>query len=386
MARNLILFLLSAGIGFGATLPLRAYYGTPVDWQGARDLGFGGTLVSEPGPGAVFGNPALLGLCERPALSLTWGLGWSSEQRTRIVYDQFENAIGETVVADNLGMSGIPGPAAGVVPLFGRLGVGFGFSAARDFTYRYRVELRDDFYNIIGEDRVEATGAVYEGALGVGGRVFDWLGVGASGGYRFGTRELESWAVRLPDTNRTFETGKPSGIRFSAGLAVRPLAPLWLDASFQGGTGLSEFTSADSLGAELDLDEPARARLGLRYHAAGVLPSRVMAEASYETWSAVDTGYSDVFTFRVGVEHRMLNSVRLRYGLGIEPLAWDPTVQVIQLGGGVGLDTKLVTVDAGVRFERDVIGPAQFRGELVPSDLTVYETNAVLAVTLSREF
>lgn len=387
MARRLTLLLLAAGVGLGATLPLGAFYGTPVDWQGARDLGLGGMRFSEPGPGAVFGNPGLLGLCDRPAVSVTYGLGWSSEQRTRVVYDEFENAIGETVVADNLGMNGIPGPLAAVAPVLGRLGVAVGVSAARDFTYRYSVELRDDFYNVIGEDRVEATGTLWDAGLGVGVRAFDWLSVGASGGYRFGTRELESRTVRVPDTTRTYESGKPSGIRYSAGLVARPLEPLWLDASFRGGTGLAEFTSADSTsGQALDLAEPMEVRLGLRYQAPGVLPSRVMAEVSYETWSSVDTLYSDVFTFRAGVEHRMLNSVRLRYGLGIAPLAWDPTVQVIQLGGGVGFDTRLAKVDCGVRFERDVIGPGQFRGELTPDDLTVYETNAVLAVSLSREF
>jgi opacity protein-like surface antigen len=386
MARRLTLFLLIAGAAGAAVLPLRAYLGTRTDWQGARDLGFGGILRSEPGPGAVFGNPALLGLCDRPAVSLTYGLGWSSEQRTRVVYDEFENAIGETVVADNLAMNGIVGPVAGVVPLFGRLGIGAGVTTAYDYGYRYFKQLRDDFYNVIGEDRVEGSGAVYDAGLGVGGRVSDWLGVGVGGGYRFGSRTLETWTIRVPDTAMTTESGKPSGIRYSAGLAVRPLAPLWVDASYAGATDLAEWRSADSLVDAMAQVQPWEARLGLRYRAPGPLPSRVMAEVSYQGWSAVDTTWSDVFTFRAGVEHLMLNSVRVRYGLGIEPLAWDPTIQVVELGAGVGFDTRLAVIDCGVRFQRDVIGPAQFKGELLPSDLDVYETNAVLAVSLSREF
>ena len=376
---------LTVGLAGATVLPLRAYYGTRIDWHSARDLGFGGMSRPEPGPSGVFGNPALLGMADRPGVELSYGLGWMSEQRARTVYDQFENAIGETVVADNLSMTGIPGPLAGVYPLFGMVGIGAGVAPAIDFSYRYYKEQRDDYYNVIGEDRVEGTGTVYQAGLGVGVSPVDWLSAGVGGGYLFGNRSLESWSIRYPDTSRYAETGNPSGIRYAAGLAVQPLSRLALDVSYRGGTGLSGWQEGTT-DEDVSLSEPWRAQLGLRYTATGVLPSNVMAEVGYESWSAVDTTFSDVFTVRAGVEHLMLNLVRVRYGFGVEPLPFDPTVQVAKVGAGIGFDTKLAEVDFGVLFVRDVIGPAQFYGDLEPDDQTVYETGATIALSVSREF
>jgi len=127
-------------------------------------------------------------------------------------------------------------------------------------------------------------------------------------------------------------------------------------------------------------------KLGVEYQAPGALPSRVMAELGYEMWNGVDTSLTNLLVVRAGVEHLMLNFVRIRYGFAVEPQPFDPTVQTAQVGAAVGFDTEFLKVDVGARFRRSVFGSSLFRTPLNPSDQTVYETGAELGLTLSREF
>ncbi len=381
-----VLFLAGLVVSVRAALPLRIYWGEQTSWRNARDLAFAGMNRFDPGPGAVFHSPAQLGFVDRPGVELSYGLKLSSEQRTRTVYDQFENAIGEVVVADNLGTAGIPGPMAGVFPLFGKGAVGVGIGPVIDFSYRYYKEFRDDFYNVIGEDRIVQSGTVLNAGLGFGFRPLSWLSLGASGGYMFGSRELESWSIRYPDSVYEHESGNPTGIAYSAGLCFQPLSRLSLDLGYCGSTELSNWQDGDSVSEAVSLARPWDVRFGISYQGSGILPSRVMAEVSYRAWSDVDTTYSNILQARAGVEHTMLNFLKLRYGFGVEPLPFDPSIQLAQVGAGVGFDVGLARIDVGAMFQRDVVGPSLFHGTLTPEDQRVYETEAVLAVTVSREF
>ena len=379
------MLVLGVGAALWGGMPMRTYWGRSIDWHNARDLAGGGTARFDGGPGAVFGRPARLGFATDPAIELSFGLRSANEQRTRTVYDRFENAIGEAVVADNMHLAELPGPLAVSWPLFGMGAVGVGFAPVLDFSYEYSKEFRDDFYNLIGEDRVEQTGMVYDAALGLGFRPLGWLSIGAGGAYRFGSRDLQGHTIRYPDTTRESESGNPAGFAWSGGLALRPLARLVLDVGYNGGTELAGWT-VDSLAGDVNRAQPWVALVGIAYAAPGALPSRVTGEVAYTAWSGVDTSWSNVITARAGVEHTMLNSIKLRYGFGVEPLAFDPTVQVAQVGVGLGFDPGLVLIDVGALFQRDVIGAGLFHGDLTPDDQHVYETWTTFAVTISRRF
>jgi len=369
-----------------ADVPLAAYWGERVAAGSARDLAFGGLARIEAVPSAWFSTPAMLGFMARPAVEASAGLALAQEQRTRIVYDQFENAVGEVVVADNAHSNLRLGPVSVGVPLFGVLGVAAGVRPAVSYDYDYYKEYRDDFYAIIGQDIVHQSGTLYAGGLGFGVRAHPKLGIGAGAAYLFGSRDLEITTIRMPDTTLEHESGTPAGIAYNAGLSVEPLSRLLLNAGFSGGTKLAGWRKADSAQTAIDRKQPNAVKLGLAYQAPGTLPSRVMAELGYEMWNGVDTSLTNLLVVRAGVEHLMLNFVRIRYGFAVEPQPFDPTVQTAQVGAGVGFDTELLKVDVGARFRRSVFGSGLFRTPLSPSDQTVYETGAELGLTLSREF
>jgi hypothetical protein len=365
-----------------AQVPLHDYLGDEVIWCNARMLASGGVYGLESGASAAFANPALLGFARRPAAELSYGLKVAAETRTRIVYDQFENSLGEIAVAENMHGSGIPGPLAAVYPL-APIAVGAGIAPVRDFNYTYLKEYRDDFYVKTGEDRVEQSGVLYNGSLGVAYNPVDWLAVGARGGYQFGSRRYESWQIRGADTTYFVDTGKPAGIGFGAGLAVKPIRRLAIAADFSSGMQSDKWSEADSgyVGKY-----PWSARLGLSYRVPGTLPSTVTAEARYKAWKSVDSTMSDLVVIRAGVEHTLLNFVSLRYGFGVEPQPYDPTIQRLNAGFGLGFDVGVAKIDVGALMTHDVIGPTDFSTPLSASDLKVYENRSHFAVTISRSF
>ncbi|HDQ99427.1 MAG TPA: hypothetical protein ENN51_03980, partial [candidate division WOR-3 bacterium] len=323
MTRIIIsLVLLAAGAfgaGFPPDLPAAAFWGRPVSWSGVRDI-VPGVVGFEPGASELFLRPARLGFIGRGGFEVGGGSRIMSEQRTRLVYDQFENAIGEIVVADNLSGSWYAGPAAVAYRVAEPVLVAAGIRPVTDYKYDYYKEYRDDFYVVIGTDRVEAEGLLYEASVGTAVRPVSWLALGVSGGYRFGSRRVRVETMRVGDSTALYEEGgRPRGIGFAAGLAVEPLAGLRLDAGFDGGTRLDEWRSAAGEDAALERNQPWQARVGVAWFAAGVLPSRVSAEAGYVGWTGVDSVWSNVLTVRGGVEHSFVNGLRLSYGAGVEP-------------------------------------------------------------------
>ena len=88
-----------------------AYTGADRDRPGLFDLARGGTGFSRTGA-AVFTSPEMLGFVDEPQAEVGAGFKWLAEQRTRMVYDRFENAIGEVTFADNTSFAPLPGPLA----------------------------------------------------------------------------------------------------------------------------------------------------------------------------------------------------------------------------------------------------------------------------------
>jgi len=131
---------------------------------------------------------------------------------------------------------------------------------------------------------------------------------------------------------------------------------------------------------------PWSARLGISYRAPGALPSTVTAEVRYQAWHSVDTVLSNLLVVRAGVEHTLLNFVSLRYGFGVEPQPFDPTLQRINAGFGLGFDAGIAHIDVGALLTHDVIGPYNFSEQLAETDLRIYENRSYFAVTVSRSF
>jgi hypothetical protein len=375
-----------------AQVPIHDYVGEEVSWHNARTLANGGLAGLEPGPAAVLGNPAVLGLVRKPAASLTYGVKLATELRTRIVYDQFENAIGEVAIAENIHGFGLPGPLAGAYRL-GPVGIGAGIAPVRDFSYYYYKEYRDDFYVKFGEDRVQQTGALSSGSVGLGVQPFRWLSIGAAGRYLYGTRRLEWWAINGADTAHGLDEGSPHGQVVAVGIMAIPLSRLSVGLDFQSGIQLAGWTSGHERDTARDYvgSIPWSARAAVSYRVAGVLPSIVSAEGKYAAWKSAASSsgrlqFSNLLTVKAGVEHTMLNFVRLRYGFGVEPMPYEPTIQRAKIGFGVGFDAGFARIDVGGLLTRDLIGPDDFYQPLSQTDLKIHESRNYFAITVSREF
>ncbi len=372
-----------------AQVPIRDWVGEEVPGHDARALARCGAVGTDVTAGAVFGNPATLGFLARRAVQVGYRLRISTEQRTQVVYDQFENALGELAYADNIHSIGAPGAFAAAATLGKAVGA-VGLTQVRSFDYRYVKAYRDDFYVKVGEDRVVQTGALYSVAAAAAYRVFDRFGLGLRGGYLFGSRRLESWRVRGVDTSFLRDDGRPTGFLFGAGLALVPRERFTVVTDFQSGYRLSNWRSADwnqiPRPPSYEGSYPWVAKLAVSYRVTGPLPGTVAAEAGYSVWRGLDSSLSNVLAVRAGVEHRMLSLVRLRYGFGVEPRPDDPAIQVAGFGLGSGFDAGLFRVDLGVYLSRNVIGPTRFWPELTETDTRILESRNYLAVTLSREF
>jgi hypothetical protein len=354
--------LLTAG-WMQANVPVR-------DWWGIE-------LALEPA--AVFSNPGCLGFHTRPVLMLGMGGQVLDEERTRLVYDRFENTIGEAVYADNINFNWHFGPVAGIYR-FRNFGFGAGVAPVRDFGYRYLKEQLDDFYVKIGEDRVEQTGELYSASAGLSFNPINRLCLGAGGRYLFGSRQFEQMIIRIPDTVRVQSSGKPRGAGWLAGVGIALLPELQLNFGYQSAVRLRNWDST------VTRIEPWRALAGAEFRAAGVLPSKFRARAALTGWSAADAVYRNVLSVRLGVEHLLLNSVRLSYGFGLEPLFVDVMVQLPVAEFGLGFDVQQWHLDLGLNASRAEFGASHFVLPIEPEDSRVYQTRVGLNLSMKYEF
>lgn len=369
--------LLSTGVTV-AQVPLPDYFGSELRFTNARTLATGGATALDVGPGAAFANPALLA-SGRSMVEGSFGLVTNAEQRTRVVYDQFDNTLGELAVAENISAHGIPGPLTGSWRR-GAIGVGVGVVPVRDFGYRHLREYRDEFYVKTGEDRVVQAGVFYQAGAGFAYRPLEWFSAGIRAAYGFGGRSYESWRVRGPETTYVHDEGRLGSTGFGVGLALEPVRRLMLGIDWASGIIVDAWSDAESAA----FGYPWTGRAGVRYRAPGSLPSTFSAELDYTGWHFVDSTLSSVLAVRAGVEHIMLSFARLRYGFSVEPEPFDISVHRLGAGVGVGFDAGPIRIDLGALFSRVTLDAYGFSVPLSEADLKVHGNRSSIAVTLSR--
>lgn len=398
-SRNLLLAVLLATGGASAAgynipnLPADWWLGQRLELPDARSLALGGVTAAVGSPFGFLANPALVvmrfdqfntpPLPEtnlRPTVGLAGGLGVRTEQRTRMVYDSYDNAIGELAVADNTASSPFVGPVVVQLPIH-PLVLGLGALPARDYRYQYRQEIRDDFYHLVRVSELVVSGQQLHAGLALGYDVARIVGLGAGVYYGFGERHLDSvQAGVLSSIYRCRQQGM--GIRL--GLLFHPGSALRVGIGYTPKTGAVFPKSADS--TVLALTEPMSAVLGLNYFAAGQVPTGIYLQLNYDDWRGLDSSpLNSIISLRAGVEHRLLNEVVLRYGFGLHPSAVEPTVQSGSVALGIGFATDLGNVDIGGSLQRRMFT----NGPLLPAEpisLRVYQTAWRLAVSISRGF
>lgn len=334
---------------------------------------------TRPEPGAVFRNPGCLGFYPKPIFHLAGGYRIIEEERTRLVYDGFENTMGEAVYADNINFHWYFGSVAAIYRIR-NFGFGAGVAPLRDFNYRYHKEYLDDFYVKIGEDRVEQGGELINATASISFSPVRFISLGVGGRYLWGKRGLEQVIIRGPDTMRLFSKGNPSGIGWQAGVGLVSGSKLKLDIGYQSPVRLRDWESGK------EKIEPRQTVAGLEFSAPGVLPSRFWAEASFTNWSEVESIYRNIFSIRMGVEHLMLNSVRLNYGFGVKPLFSDPDVHMLYADFGIGFNINRWRLNIGLMASREELDVNHFVLPVEPEDSRVYQTRFNLNMSLGYEF
>ncbi|MGQ9678729.1 MAG: hypothetical protein ACUVUD_05550 [bacterium] len=334
-------------------------------------------------PTEMFSHQVILAgfneLRNRPRMSVGLGLKFASEQRLRPAYDQFENTIGEAVIADNISFNWIPGPVSFVYPM-SRFWVKLAVAPARDFHYDYRKELRDDFYEKIGEDRLVQRGNLSAVNFDLAFKPFSFFAFGLGFRYAYGGRELESKTIRGMDTITFISRSNLKSPAWSIGVAVLPFSRFSVGLDYQSRIS---FSGQDSFGVK---GYPWSGQIILDYQAAGELPSLVRVIAGMEGWAEVDHGLHNVIFLKSWVEHIMLNFVRLRYGFGLSPLCSDPSVHRIDALLGLGFTAGRYRLNLDGNLCREVLSASDFALPVVPEDIRVDETKLILKTGVEYEF
>ncbi len=354
---KVLLSLLAGGAGAFANVPVRNWWGEELSVE----------------PSGIFSYPSKMKSYRGAAVFAGLGSGMLSEKRTRLVYDQFENTIGEAAYADNISWSRYFGPFAAVYQ-WRWFGFGAGLARVRDFSYQYLKEYLDDFYVKIGEDRVEQSGGIWSGVFGVGYSPVSWLEIGAGGRYLYGQRRLEQIHIRVPETSAVSLTTSFRGVGWQAGAGFVSRAGWKVDACYLSAV---RFGGGDSASLR---KLPWCAGIAAELNVPGALPAKMFAEAKLSGWSGVDSGFRNVLSVRTGIEHRLLNRVRMSYGFGVAPLFSDPAVHRLLGQFGLGFDVNRLRLDFNLQASREELDAEDFARPMEPADLRVYQDRICLTL------
>jgi len=392
--------LLIAALAFGGSdttnLPADWQFGRSLELPDAKSLALGGVSAAIGSPFGFLANPALAatrydrfnapalsGAELRPSVGLTGNLGTSTEQRTRMTYDSYNNAVGELAIADNTAFSPTAGPIAVQLPL-GAFGVGLGVRPARDYTYHFRQEIRDDFYQLLRVSEQDVSGQVNQAGAAIAYDLAGLIGLGAEFNYSFGERDLDS---TKNDSLSTIHHTRLSGLGLGAGLLFHPGNAVRIGLSYTPRiAALSNALTKKGDSSAAAFDDPSRIILGFNYFAAGPVPTGIYLQAGCAAWRELDTlMLNSIIDLRAGVEHQLLSNIALRYGFGLLPSPLDPTTQSGLVSLGVGLETDLAHIDVGGSMQRRMFT----NGRLLPNqalDMRVYQTGWQMAISISRGF
>lgn len=372
-----------------ANIPTDWYFGRVRDFTSARSLGLAGISTIIPSPAGMLINPALIGLIKQPSFELSADLTWTSEKRTKELYDQFENTIGEISVADNMFTNTKLGPVAAVYPMsaFGgaRVSFGLGYEPVIDYNYYFTKELRDDFYQLIGDYEIKTTGQTQGINFATGVNLNKLLSIGAGLFYSFGSRGLFLRDTSTQDTWQQINSLDVNNLHFNFG-AVSSLGErfkLGLDYQSRG---------RDQWTYTVIPEEPIKQHwsnslgIGTSYAFPGEIPTNAQAEIRYTFWTKQDTTlpYANNLAIRVGIEHIMFNGVSLRYGFGVIPSSIKLIQPSVLVSLGLGFDVQSVKIDIGGNLKRRTLTSENFYYPI--DEERVYQTFGDVVLSVSKSF
>ena len=332
-----------------ASIPTDWYFGRRVSYTDAQSLGLAGNDLFKP---TVFLNNPLAKSIGKMTIGLSYNFGFLQERRTKQVYDQFDNSLGELSFAENLFTRGNIGNIDFLCPLkFMNIGVNLRPQYIYDY-YFYR-EYRDDFYAKVGEEELKVIGTTYSASVMLGKEFANMFGVGAGLNYYFGSRKFTYHDSILNSTPVDAETtGNPSGIGFTVGISAMPIDQLLIHFNYQSGMNLKNWQNS------ISKKYPANYNLSISYLAAGEIPTKLGLSTQYTDWKVLDSTFQKTIEMGLGIEHTLFNSVAFRYGFRFEPSFAPPSVHQGLVSIGWGFMIGDVQIDVGADVKRRVIGSA----------------------------
>jgi len=367
------LIIISLIMVMQGSIPNDWYYGRKVNYTDGQSVALSGNDLFKPS--VYLSNPLAKSL-GKMQLAISYNLGFLLERRTKLVFDNFDNTIGEVAIAENLLTKGNLGKVSFLYPLE-FMNVSISLQPQYDFEYYFYREFRDDFYAKIGEEELKVTGAVYKASVMVGKEFVKKFGIGAGFNYYTGSRNFSYHDSILGGNCVNAETtGSPSGIGFTVGISAMPIERLLMHFDFQSATNLKKWANNDAK------KYPQSLNFAVSYLAAGEIPTKIGITAQYIDWKVFQNTYRPTIDIGLGIEHTMFNSVALRYGFKFEPSFIPPTVHQGTVSIGWGFMIGTMQIDIGADVKRRIITSENLMN---PDDntLKVYENTGAIIIGAS---
>ncbi|MEO0076669.1 MAG: hypothetical protein ABIK19_03255 [candidate division WOR-3 bacterium] len=328
-----------------ALMPADWYYGRDSYFTDGQTLALAGNKLFQP---TVYINNPLSKILNKMQLSFGYNFCFLQERRTRQVFDQFDNTVGEVAFSENLFTDGKLGNISILYPLR-VLNIGFNLSPINNFDYYFYQEFRDDFYAKVGEEELKIIGQIYNARFMVGKEFQNKFGVGVGLNYYFGTRKFSYHYQYGNNLINADTTGSPSGIGAIFGFSIMPSERILVHFDYQNSATFKKWLSDNSQ------KYPAHLNLAVAYLAGGEIPTQVGISGQYTNWHIVNNSYHNTFEVGIGVEHLMFSSVALRYGFRLQPSFVPPIVHQGAISFGWGFAIGKVNIDIAAAIKRRII-------------------------------
>ncbi len=393
-----------------AGLPEIMWLGNPASSASAVSYGMGECGFMEASALGILENPSLLGIAGNGLqVEFSAGMDFFVEKRTRLVYDQFENSIGESEYAFNRGIDFLPGGVALAVRGWGGLPESFAFAAGwrvpSFFGYSYERTVRDDAYVITGNEELDVTGMLNEFVLAVSFIPSDVFSFGLAGGYVTGSRDV-TWEVTHvdPSLDSTFSHRSESmnGIVTRGSILFAPHRRVFVSAALEYPMPLSISPRSDGdpvtwnvlSETDYDLDMPMTLRLGSIYIPGNSLKSRFIGGFFWSSDGSLEfegdnLGLKNSWGVNAGVENTLPGGPVARFGFGYRRSPQASALDRMSFTAGLGFCVGEWNLDVGASFSPDRWRQTEITGlpSFVPGDsLTIEETDTRVMISISRVF
>ncbi len=293
------------------------------------------------------------------------GLKNSYEERSRWVFDTYNNTIGKSVIAkntyQNFGYYGFVLNFEGEMFRFG-----FNTSPLILTNYRFYDVKMDEFYVITSEQEIKKDISIYGYTpnFGIKYGIF-------KGGFSVSIVNGNSYYYERTVTDTIEIERKYKGLTFGGGFNINPEKIVEFAIYYKH--DISVRSDSDSI------VYPRTISLGLKYTPANILPVTFTLQADYEFWknvmiNGIEQDYDNVIVFKAGIQHKLTSGLFARLGY-IYKTHYSQNVPIGRFTAGLGWEYNKTSIDFGIGFEAL---------NFSKSEIYYNETNTIMKLSVRR--